>query len=77
MMYNPETGEEEHAETEEEHIELGDKGWGHEKIEEIKEEDEEIDQEASDILDLAKVEPEREETEKETYSQKSHTGVPK
>ena len=60
MMYDPETGEGEMAETEEEHTELGDKGWGHDKIEEIKEDDEELDEDDSSIIDLAaEVEPER------------------
>ena len=63
-MYDPKTGEEENAETEEEHLELGEKGWGHEKIEEIKEEDEDLDEDDSSIIDLAAdVEPERETSE--------------
>ena len=68
MMYHPETGEERKAETEEEHLSLGDEGWGHEKpekIEEIGEEDDGLDQDDSDIIDLAsRVEPNRVSVEK-------------
>jgi len=64
MMYDPETGAEEFAETEEEHTELGDKGWGHEQIEEV-EKEEDLDPEDASIIDLAaEVEPERQSTEK-------------
>jgi hypothetical protein len=63
MMYHPDTGEERRAETEEEHLSLGDEGWSHEKpekIQEIGEEDDGLDEDDSDIIDLAsRVEPER------------------
>ena len=65
MMYHPDTGEERQAETEDEHIQLGEEGWGHEKIEPVKDDEEELDEDDSSIIDLAsKVEPERQQTEK-------------
>ena len=65
MMYHPDTGEEKQAETEDEHIQLGEEGWGHEKIEPVKDDEEELDEDDSSIIDLAsKVEPERQQTEK-------------
>ena len=74
MMYHPDTGEERKAETEEEHTELGDAGWSHdkpEKIKEIGEEEEELDDDDSSIIDLAaNVEPGREETEKKRTEMK-------
>ena len=74
MMYHPETGEERKAETEEEHIALGEEGWTHEKpekIEEIGDEDEDLDEDDSSIIDLAsEVEPGREESEKKRTEMK-------
>tara|TARA_R110000824_G_scaffold94249_1_gene227551 strand:- start:2896 stop:5196 length:2301 start_codon:yes stop_codon:yes gene_type:complete len=63
-MHNPETGEEEFTETEDEHLKLSDEGWGHDKIKPVEDEDNELDEDDSSIIDLAsKVEPEREATE--------------
>tara|TARA_Y100001972_G_scaffold129131_1_gene194357 strand:- start:5181 stop:7466 length:2286 start_codon:yes stop_codon:yes gene_type:complete len=63
-MYDPETGKAEFAETEEEHLRLGEEGYGHEKIEEIKEDDDDLDEDDSSIIDLAaRVEPERQTAE--------------
>ena len=60
-MYDPDTGEEVLAETEKEHIDLGEKGFGHDKIEQIDPEEEDLDEEDSTIITLAAdVEPERE-----------------
>tara|TARA_R100001082_G_scaffold32510_1_gene16682 strand:+ start:8102 stop:10354 length:2253 start_codon:yes stop_codon:yes gene_type:complete len=68
-MYHPETGEEVRAETEDDHEELGEKGYTHDPIEEIKEE--EVDQETATIMDLAaNVEPEREQAEKSRTERK-------
>ena len=44
MMYDPETGEGKLAETYEEHVELGEKGWGHNKPDQEPAPDQEADQ---------------------------------
>lgn len=68
-MYDPETGEEVQADTEQEHLDFADKGYSHEPIEEIKED--EVDEEASSIIDLAaRVEPQREDAEQSRTERK-------